>query len=122
MEVGYCRTIYSRAHSRSLLRRKEVALGVVRLVVLATLCFLLLEPLLRSTSSEIEPSTMVILIDESASQVVGNDSLKRKSALRVWAQEGAPSFESLGYNIEVFGFAKSVTSREATDSLAFQGQ
>lgn len=95
---------------------KKWALGVVRLVVLATLCFLLLEPLLRSTSSEIEPSTMVLLIDESASQVVGNDSLKRKSVLRVWAQEGAPNFESLGYNVEVFGFAKSVTSREATDT------
>ena len=68
--------------TRSLLRRKKWALGVVRLVVLATLCFLLLEPLLDPPPLEIEPSTMVILIDESASQVVGNDSLKRKRCIK----------------------------------------
>ncbi len=59
---------------------------------------------------------MVLLIDESASQVVGNDSLEKESALRVWAKEGVSNFESLGYNVEVFGFAKSVNSRNPSDT------
>ena len=42
---------------------KKWALSAIRLSVLAALSFLLLEPLLKSTTSEIEPSTIVLVYD-----------------------------------------------------------
>ena len=91
---------------------KKLALSAIRLSVLATLCFLLLEPLLKSTRSEIEPSTIVLVYDASSSQWIGNDSIPRKEALNSWAHEGETLFRDLDYNVEVWDFSKQLTPRE----------
>ena len=86
---------------------KKWALSAIRLSVLAALCFLLLEPLLKSTTSEIEPSTIILLHDASSSQWIGNDSIPRKEALNSWAYEGEKLFRNLDYNVEVWDFSKT---------------
>ena len=91
---------------------KKWALSAIRLSVLAALCFLLLEPLLKSTTSEIEPSTIVLVYDASSSQWIGNDSIPRKEVLNSWANEGEKLFRELDYNVEVWDFSKQLTPRK----------
>ena len=91
---------------------KKWALFAIRLSVLAALCFLLLEPLLKSTISEIEPSTIVLVHDASSSQWIGKDSIPRKEALNSWAHEGEKLFSDLDYNVEVLDFSKQLTPRD----------
>ena len=91
---------------------KKWALGVLRLGVLGVLSFLLLEPLLRSISSEVEPSTIVLAYDASQSQWIGKDSTERKVALEAWANGGEGIFEGLDFNVEVWDFSKQLKERE----------
>jgi hypothetical protein len=91
---------------------RKWALGILRLSVLGTLCFLLLEPLLRISSTEVEPSTVVIVHDASASQHLGVDSIARGEALRGWAESSAEHFEELGFNVDVYDFGKQLVPRE----------
>jgi hypothetical protein len=90
---------------------RKWALGFIRLLVLGTLCFLLLEPLLRISSSEIEPSTVVLLHDASASQHIGNETEARVNALMGWAENSAEHFEELGFNVDVYDFGKQLYTR-----------
>lgn len=90
---------------------KKWALGSIRLGVLAVLSFLLLEPLLRSITSELEPSTIVLAYDASQSQWIGADSSERKAALRDWAEEGSDIFENEEFNVEVLDFSKQLEER-----------
>ena len=87
-------------------------LSTVRLITLATLSFLLLEPLLRSVSSEVEPSTIILAYDASQSQWMSKDSVERKTALESWAVHGQEAFEERGYAVEVWDFAKQLKERE----------
>ena len=91
---------------------KKWILGAVRLIVLGTICFLLLEPLIRSITTEVEPSTIVLAYDCSQSQWIGADSTERKDALESWATQGAGFFEGKDYNVEVWDFSKQLHERD----------
>ncbi len=91
---------------------KKWFLASVRLSILAILSFLLLEPLLKSVTSEVEPSTIVLAYDASQSQWMGKDSVDRKTALESWATQGQGLFEQRGYAVEVWDFAKQLNERE----------
>ena len=78
MEVGLALAVTLGLTLLRYYKKKKWLLSFLRLSALAILCFLLLEPLLRSTTSEIEPSTVVVLHDISSSQWMGHDSASRK--------------------------------------------
>ena len=91
---------------------KKWFLGAIRLGVLGVLCFLLLEPLLKSITTEVEPSTVVLAYDSSQSQWLGKDSTKRKVTLENWATNGPELFKAHDFNVEVWDFAKQLKERE----------
>lgn len=91
-------------------------LAIVRLLVLGSLCFLLLEPLIKLLSEEEDPATVVLLHDASMSQWMGVDSLERKGALTAWATEGQELFENEGFAVEVHDFGKKIQHRERRPS------
>lgn len=87
-------------------------LAILRLLVLGSLCFLLLEPLIKLLSEEKDPATVVLLNDASMSQWLGVDSVERKGALADWAKEGRAFFENEGFNVEVYDFGKNIQKRD----------
>ena len=86
-------------------------LAAIRLSVLATLLFLLLEPLLRTTTTELEPSTIVIVNDASRSQWQGEDSIARKNALAQLALAIPEKFKESGFEVKVFDFGRQLINR-----------
>ena len=56
-------------------------LALLRFGTLAILAFLLLEPMLRTTTETIESPTLPVLVDQTSSQWMGKDSLARRLAL-----------------------------------------
>ena len=93
-------------------------LAVLRLTVLATLLFLLLEPLLRTTTTEIEPATIVIVNDASRSQWQGVDSITRKEALAEFALVIPEKFKEAGFEVKVFDFGRQLSNRNPTKKIA----
>ena len=71
-------------------------LGVLRFIILGTLCFLLLEPLIRSISQEIEPSRIILVHDGTSSQWFGKDSTAKKLELQTWIKELPKFFNDRG--------------------------
>jgi len=92
-------------------------LAVLRLTVLATLLFLLLEPLLRTTTTEIEPATIVIVNDASRSQWQGVDSIARKEALAEFALVIPEKFKEAGFEVKVFDFGRQLSNRNPATTL-----
>ena len=92
-------------------KKKKWLLSFLRISALATLCFLLLEPLLRSTTSEIEPSTVLVLHDISSSQWMGPDSASRKEALNSLLTKTHSHFDEAGFKVAHFDFSKNLTPR-----------
>ena len=72
---------------------------------------MLLEPLLRSITTELEPSTVVLAYDSSQSQWIGKDSIKRKVTLESWATNGPDLFKGHDFNVEVWDFSKQLKER-----------
>ena len=92
-------------------------LGIVRLFVLGVLCFLLLEPILRTLTQEVERSTMLFVHDGTSSQWVGEDSTARRLALTEWALHAPDVFIENGYEIESFIFGTQLSSLDHTERL-----
>ena len=86
-------------------------LAALRLLTLSSLCFLLLEPLIKLLNEESDPATVVLLHDASTSQWLGEDSVERKGALAEWATESRGLFENEGFNVEVYDFGKNIAPR-----------
>ena len=92
-------------------------LAAIRLSVLATLLFLLLEPLLRTSTSEIEPATIVIVNDASRSQWQGEDSVARMDALAQLALAIPEKFKESGFEVKVFDFGRQLNNRNPETDL-----
>ena len=92
-------------------KKKKWLLSFLRLSALAILCFLLLEPLLRSITSEIEPSTVVVLHDISSSQWMGPDSASRKQALNGLLTDMHFHFDEVGFEVALFDFSNNLSPR-----------
>lgn len=92
-------------------------LGILRFSVLSVLCFLLLEPILRTSIQEVEPSTILFVHDGTSSQWVGNDSTSRKSALINWALHAPDVFIENGFETESFIFGTQLINIDRLDSF-----
>lgn len=77
-------------------------LGTLRFAVVTVLCFLLLEPLVRYLTTEIESPIIVVATDNSSSMVMGPDSVKNRTevsqALAKLNEELATKFEVANYS------------------------
>ena len=98
-------------------------LGMLRFFILGTLCFLLLEPLIKSLTKEVEPSKIILVHDGTSSQWMGKDSTARKLELQTWIQELPAFFEDQNIETKSFVFGAKLQSLTALsikeDSLQF---
>ncbi|HIG58302.1 MAG TPA: hypothetical protein EYQ21_02720 [Flavobacteriales bacterium] len=95
-------------------------LGLVRLSVLSVLCFLLLEPILKTITEEVEPSTVIIVHDGTSSQWVGKDSTENRLALLEWVNKAPKPFIEKGFEVESYIFGTQLfglNNNEFGDSL-----
>lgn len=90
-------------------------LAALRLLILSTLCFLLLEPLIKLLSEERDPATVVLLHDASMSQWLGPDSLERREAISAFAESSGALFEAEGFSVEILDFGKELKARTSFD-------
>ena len=85
-------------------------LGALRFIILGTLCFLLLEPLIRSLSQEVEPSKIILVHDGTSSQWLGKDSTSKKLELQTWINELPKFFNERGIDTQSFVFGTQLQS------------
>lgn len=90
-------------------------LALLRFGSLAILAFLLLEPMLRSTTETIESPTLPVLVDQTSSQWMGKDSLARRLALDALVKDLPEWGDGQGWDVELFGFDRELSSLEASD-------
>jgi hypothetical protein len=79
-------------------------LGLLRLSVLSLLCFLLLEPILKTITVETEPATVILVHDGTSSQWVGKDSTVNRLALADWVNKAPLPFIEKGFEVENYIF------------------
>ena len=79
-------------------------LGLLRLTVLGLLCFLLLEPILKTITVETEPATVLLVHDGTSSQWVGKDSTLNRLALADWVNKAPRPFVKKGFEVENYIF------------------
>jgi len=98
-------------------------LGTLRFIILGTLCFLLLEPLIRSLSQEVESSKIILVHDGTSSQWLGKDSTFKKLELQTWIKELPKFFNERGIDTKSFVFGTQLQSISSIsnkdDSLKF---
>lgn len=90
-------------------------LALLRFGTLAILAFLLLEPMLRTTTETIESPTLPVLVDQTSSQWMGKDSLARRLALDVLVKDLPEWGDAQGWDVELFGFDRVLSPLEAAD-------
>jgi len=79
-------------------------IGFLRLGVLGVLCFLLLEPILKTITAETEPATILLVHDGTSSQWVGKDSTSNRLALADWVNKAPLPFVENGFEVENYIF------------------
>ena len=94
-------------------------LGILRFMVLGTLCFLLLEPLIKSLTNEIETSKLILVHDGTSSQWMGKDSTAKKLELQAWVKTLPEYFEKQGVETESFVFGSQLKSISIDEELNF---
>ena len=97
-------------------------LGLIRLSVLSVLCFLLLEPIIKTITEEVEPSTVVIVHDGTSSQWVGKDSIENRLALLDWVNIAPKPFIEKGFEVESYIFGTQLfglNNNDFGDSLEY---
>lgn len=110
----------------ALASRWKWGLGTLRFLSLALICFLLLEPLLRTIDQTEEPPVLAVLVDNSQSMRIMQSGPDTTAAnVRTHLRDVlAPLQDKLSGTTRLFGFDGSVRALEtnALDSLAFSGR
>ena len=83
-------------------------LMLLRLGVLSILGFLLLNPMLRSSTETRESPVLPILVDATSSQWLGPDSIKRRDALNTMVADLTTWGDDSGWSVELFSFDRNV--------------
>ncbi|MEE2919331.1 MAG: vWA domain-containing protein [Bacteroidota bacterium] len=83
-------------------------LALLRLGVLSILGFLLLNPMLRSTTETREAPVLPVLVDATSSQWIGRDSILRRAALSDMVADLNTWGSDAEWNVELFGFDRDV--------------
>ena len=98
--------LYRVYHSEGGLRRSgRWALGAVRFAVLAAIGVLLLAPLLRQITEEIERPVVVVLVDDSRSMTLDGDSAEVADALQSWTDGMQAAFGARDVEAAVLRFS-----------------
>ena len=90
-------------------------LGLLRLSVLGLLCFLLLEPILKTITVETEPATVLLVHDGTSSQWVGKDSTSHRLALADWVNKAPRPFVENGFEVENYIFGTQLIGLDIND-------
>ena len=90
-------------------------LGLLRLTVLGLLCFLLLEPILKTITVETEPATVLLVHDGTSSQWVGKDSTLNRLALADWVNKAPRPFVAKGFEVENYIFGTQLIGLNTTE-------
>ncbi len=83
-------------------------LALLRLAVLSLLGFLLLSPMLRTTTETREAPVLPVLVDATPSQWMGQDSAARRAALDQLVTELPSWGDDLEWEVEMFTFDRNV--------------
>ncbi len=90
-------------------------LGLLRLSVLGVLCFLLLEPIIKTVTVEAEPATVLLVHDGTSSQWVGKDSTTKRLALADWVNKAPLPFVENGFEVENYIFGTQLVGLSIND-------
>ena len=90
-------------------------LGLLRLSVLCLLCFLLLEPILKTVTKASEPATILLVHDGTSSQWVGKDSTSNRLALAEWVNKAPRPFVENGFEVENYIFGTQLSGLDIND-------
>lgn len=96
-------------------------MAVLRFLAVALLSFLLLSPLLKTVSREVEKPVIIVAQDNSESLVAGKDSSFYRGEYRKKLQQ---LIDQLGdkYEVRSYAFDDRVKELAAADSLTFKGK
>ena len=83
-------------------------LALIRFGVLGTLCFFLLNPMLRSTTETRESPVLPVLVDATSSQWLGRDSTNRREALDALVSDLPLWGQTMGWEVALFEFDRDV--------------
>jgi hypothetical protein len=121
--LGLALLRYAMGSDRPSQSRLRWGLGALRFVILGTLCFLLLEPLMKSINQEVETSKIILVHDGTSSQWMGKDSTSKKLELQNWIKELPEFFNERGIDTKSFVFGTQLQSLSSSsineDSLVF---
>ncbi len=95
------------------------ALGALRFAALATIGVLLLAPLIRQITEEIERPVAVVLVDDSRSMVLDGDSAAVAAELQAWTDGMQAAFADRGVDAAVLRFAGEAVPE--ADDLTWSG-
>lgn len=99
---------------------RRIVLSVLRAIALALLLFIVFEPVIRFVSTDQQPPTVAVLIDDSQSMTIRDDSTAVRQFLKAKHLEGLPS----GVRVRYFTFSSKLAamSGDAPDSISFKGE
>ena len=83
-------------------------LALLRAAVLGTLGFLLLSPMLRSTTETRESPVLPVLVDATSSQWLGEDSTARQQALAALVAQLPGWGDNPGWEVNLFAFDRNL--------------
>ena len=83
-------------------------LALLRAAVLGTLGFLLLSPMLRSTTETRESPVLPVLVDATSSQWLGEDSTARQQALAALVAQLPDWGDTPGWEVNLFSFDRDL--------------
>jgi len=115
--LGLALLRYATGSDRPLQPWLRWGLGTLRFLIIATLCFLLLEPLIKSLSREAEPSKIILVHDGTSSQWMGKDSTAKKLELQTWIKELPEFFNTRGIDTQSFVFGTQLQSLSSVSTI-----
>lgn len=90
-------------------------LAILRAAVLGILGFLLLNPMLRTTTETREAPVLPVLVDATSSQWLGEDSMARKEAMAKFIVDVATWGDVANWDVDLFSFDRDVTELQAAN-------
>lgn len=113
--------LYRIYHSEAGLKQSgRWALGLIRFIVLAAIGVLLLKPLLRQTTEEIERPIGVVLMDDSRSMTMSADSTELAANLREWTSGMRSALADAGLEAAIYRFSGDLVAE--ADDLTWTGE
>ncbi|MDI6767100.1 MAG: hypothetical protein QME52_09790 [Bacteroidota bacterium] len=103
---------------------RRIILSLLRALSLTLLLFILFEPILRFVRSDEQKPTVAVLIDDSQSMTIKDNTGDRASAVRKFLKNKDFSRLSSNVNVKYFSFSTklNVFNNSPFDSISFRGE